>query len=297
MASRREQAGLPGYPELRRVMLRTMREIDLPASRTEICERVADALGMSEEQRAVPCANGSMPEYTDRIGWSLSDLKRAGAVDNATRGSWSLTDEGSHIEFQEVERRLTAARAEYERQRNQRGDSESGIGEEAGGDARDELNWVDELLQRLHALSPAGFERLARELLISAGFDEVEVTQVSRDGGIDGVGTYRPSGLISFRTSFQCKRWKDHPVRSPEVQAFQGAIQGQSDRGIIITTSYFTKDAITQASRPGALPIDLIPGLRLAELLKEHSLGVQTEMVEQVTIDPNYFNKFDKVDQ
>ncbi len=292
MASRREQAGLPLYPELRRVTLGTMRQIALPASRSEVYEHVADALNLSEDQRAVPCANGSMPEYMDRVGWALSFLKQARAVDNVTRGSWSLTDEGRSIEFNEVERRVSAARAEYHRNRGGQGEAAS---DEDPGDSSEETesDWVDELLNRLHAISPTGFERLAKELLLKAGFDEVEVTRASRDGGIDGVGTYRPSGLISFRTSFQCKRWRDAPVRAPEVQAFQGAIQGQSDRGIIITTSYFTKDAEGQASRPGALPVDLISGNRLAELLKEHELGVRTEMVEQVTVDSSYFDQFE----
>ena len=291
MVSRREQAGLPRYPELRRVMLETMRRIQLPASRSEVCDHVADKLKLTEGQRAVPCANGSMPEYMDRVGWTLSFLKQAGAVDNVTRGSWSLTEEGETVAFDEIERRISTARAEYQRRRN-RADTEADD-EESTGSEQSESHWIDELLARLYSISPTGFERLAKELLLKAGFDEVEVTRASRDGGIDGVGTYRPSGLISFRTSFQCKRWKDSPVGAPDVQAFQGAIQGQSDRGIFITTSYFTRDAEIQASRPGALPVDLISGTRLAELLKEHELGVQTEMVERVTVDSSYFDQFE----
>ncbi len=291
MTSRREQAGLPPQRKLRRVTLETMREMPLPASRSDVYEHVADTLGLTEEQCAVPCANGSMPEYVDRIGWSLSFLKQARAIDNVTRGSWNLTEEGKTISLDEVERRLAAVRAEYHRNRRAGGrivDNDDEEHEDHG-----ESDWVDDLLNRLHVISPTGFERLAKELLLKAGFDEVEVTQVSRDRGIDGFGTYRPSGLISFRTSFQCKRWKDTPVRAPEVQAFQGAIQGQSDRGIFITTSYFTKDAALMAARPGAIPIELIPGTRLAELLKEHELGVRTEMVEQVTIDDTYFKQFE----
>jgi len=293
MASRREQAGLPLYPKLRQVTLQTMRKVQLPASRSEVYEHVANALNLTDEQRSIACANGTMPEYMDRVGWALSFLKQANAVDNVTRGSWSLTEEGTSIDFDEVERRVAAVRAEYHRNRSGDGEESGTNGVEAESSEETESNWVDELLDRLHAISPTGFERLAKELLLKAGFDEVEVTRASRDGGIDGVGTYRPSGLISFRTSFQCKRWKDAPVRAPDVQAFQGAIQGQSDRGIFITTSYFTKDAESQASRPGALPVDLIPGSRLAELLKEHALGVRTEMVEQVTIDTSYFDQFE----
>ena len=298
MPSRREQAGMPLYPKLRRDILTMMRRMSLPADRATIIEGAADELGLTADHRKVPCANGSMPEYADRVGWALSDLKAQRLVENVTRGIWDLTEEGRVIGFDDLERRVKDARREYHRRRRialaEPAEPDVEEPEEDGEVPHEGSNWIDQLLKRLHALSPGGFERLARELLLSAGFDEVKVTQLSHDGGIDGVGTYRPSGLISFRTAFQCKRWKNTPVGAPEVQAFQGAIQGQADRGIIITTSYFTSDANRQAGRSGAMPIDLIPGERLAELLKEHKVGVRTEMVEQITIDTDYFDRFDK---
>ena len=299
MPSRRERAGVPTYPDLRRETLLACRELPMPATRSEVIESVTNRLALTEEQRAVPCANGSMSEVADRVGWTISFLKEAGALENVGVGVWSVTDEGFTITFEEIERRLAEKRSAYLRRR--RASSQALPGNDDDSDDDDDLlaigsgaqeeSWQDRLLERLGDLTPTGFEKLTRELLLRAGFDDVEVTQSSRDGGIDGFGTYRPSGLISFRTSFQCKRWKS-PVRSPEVQAFQGAILGQSDRGIIITTSYFTKDAIEQASRPGGLRIDLIDGARLVELMEEHQIGVHTAMIQQVTIDDAYFDRF-----
>ncbi len=288
MASRREQAGVPPYAELRRVMLQTMREMDLPASRSAVIESVADAMDLSPEQRAVSCANGTMPEYADRIGWSLTFLKQAGAIANARRGHWDLTEEGRGIEFSEIEHRVAVARAEHTRSKQQSDDPP--IANE--DDEVPEPDWQARLLGHLRTMSPQAFEHLSAALLRRAGFDDVEVTGRSGDGGIDGIGTYRPSGLISFRTAFQCKRYQGS-VGSAAVREFRGSFAGRSDRGIIVTTGSFTSGAQAEAARDGVGPIDLIDGEALCDLLKQFELGVRvkTRTVEDIDIDAGYFER------
>ncbi|NHX33425.1 restriction endonuclease, partial [Escherichia coli] len=68
-----------------------------------------------------------------------------------------------------------------------------------------------------------------------------------------------------------------------------GATVGRADRGMFITTGNFTKAAIEEANRDGVAPIDLVDGDQLADKLKELSLGVKTELVEKVTVDPGWF--------
>jgi restriction system protein len=80
-------------------------------------------------------------------------------------------------------------------------------------------------------------------------------------------------------------------VSSSSIRDFRGALQGRADKGLFITTGGFTKDAIWEAKRDGAPPIDLIDGEDLAIKLKELSLGVKTEMVENVIIDKSFFDK------
>lgn len=133
----------------------------------------------------------------------------------------------------------------------------------------------------------AGFERLAQRLLREAGFTKVEVRGKSGDGGIDGVGVLRVN-LVSFQIYFQCKRWKGS-VGSKEIRDFRGALQGRADKGLFITTGHFTSQASDEATRDGAIAIDLIDGDRLCELLKENRLGVATEMIERVSIAPDWF--------
>ena len=125
-------------------------------------------------------------------------------------------------------------------------------------------------------------------MLRESGFIEVTVTGRSGDGGIDGHGIIRMGGLISFPVLFQCKRYRSS-VTPNLVRDFRGAMAGRSEKGLLITTGGFTRDARQEATRDGAPPIDLIDGNLLADKLKELGLGVKTEMVEQVTIDTAFF--------
>ena len=92
------------------------------------------------------------------------------------------------------------------------------------------------------------------------------------DGGIDGVGVYRLS-LVSFPVYFQCKRYKG-TVTAGAVRDFRGAMVGRCEKGLLITTGSFTRDAQSEANRDGAPPVELIDGDRLCDLLKEYGLGV-----------------------
>ena len=88
---------------------------------------------------------------------------------------------------------------------------------------------------------------------------------------------------------FQCKRYKES-VSCSVVRDFRGAFQGRADKGLLISTGNFTRDARAEAQRDGALAIDLMDGYELAQKLKELGLGASVEMVENVTIDEEWFN-------
>src|SRR5206468_4143312 len=139
-------------------------------------------------------------------------------------------------------------------------------------------------------LSPAAFERLIQRVLRESGFIQVEVTGRTGDGGIDGKGIARIHGFMSFHEVFQCKRWQG-VVGASEIRDFRGAMVGRADKGLFITTGTFSRDAIKEATRDGAPPIDLVDGDQLADKLKEFSLGMQTEMIENVTVDEAWFKR------
>lgn len=148
--------------------------------------------------------------------------------------------------------------------------------------------WKEQLLNILYQITPAAFERLAQRLLRESGFFQVEVTGKVGDGGIDGKGIVRVSGLLSFHVIFQCKRYKGS-VTPSQIRDFRGAMQGRADKGLFITTGAFTREAIKEATRDGALPIDLIDGELLCDKLKELKLGVSTQLTETVSIKNEWF--------
>ena len=133
---------------------------------------------------------------------------------------------------------------------------------------------------------------LCQRLLRECGFVEVEVTGRSGDGGIDGSGILRLQRLVTVNVLFQSKRYNaSNPVGSAQIRDFRGAMQGRTDKGLLITTGRFTADAVKEATRDGAPTIDLIDGDQLVDLLKDLKLGVETELVERVTVKREWFEQ------
>jgi restriction system protein len=125
-------------------------------------------------------------------------------------------------------------------------------------------------------------------MLRETGFSQVEVTGRTGDGGIDGKGVAKINGILSFRVVFQCKRYRG-AIGSSAIRDFRGAMQGRADKGLFITTGYFTREAVKEATRDGAIAIDIVDGEKLAEKLKELALGVRIELVERIEIDEEWF--------
>ena len=144
------------------------------------------------------------------------------------------------------------------------------------------------MIEELQNISPSSFERLCQRLLRELGFQNVEVTGQTNDGGIDGKGMLRLGGVLSFHVIFQAKRYKGSVIPSI-VRDFRGAMVGRADKGLIITTGTFTREAKKEAQRDGAPPIDLIDGNDLAENLKSLGLGIEIELVERVIIKKDWF--------
>lgn len=235
----------------------------------------------------------AVPSVSARLAWSRTYLKGMGLLDNSTRGVWAVTELGRSVSEEETERLHAEFRRRLreDRRRRSAAPEEQLLDESATAGDDDRDAWKERLLQTLLAMDPAAFERLAQRLLRAAGFVNTNVTGRSGDGGIDGMGTYRVS-LVSFPVFFQCKRYRG-TVGPDKIRDFRGAIAGRGDRGLLITTGTFTRDARLEAARDGATPlIDLIEGERLCELLKHHGLGVTTTLrtIEDVAISQAFFD-------
>lgn len=113
---------------------------------------------------------------------------------------------------------------------------------------------------RLLAFSPQEFEYVIKSVLLRTGFQRVDVTKYSQDGGID-VNAYPNNNLWPLRdllVQIQAKRWL-HTVGRREVAELRGSLEPYA-RGVVVTTSHFSKAAITEARAPGKNPIGLIDG-------------------------------------
>lgn len=274
---------VPTFDRLLNPALRALHRLGGSASNQELESEIVSDLQLPEDVAEVPHGRGSMTEVGYRTAWARNYLKNFGLIQNSERGVWALTAEGRKIE------RVDPRRVVREVQREQREARRAHQGASTGADEEgEEVTWQEELLGVLLNMKPDAFERLCQRLLRESGFIEVEVTQRSGDGGIDGYGTIRLGGLISFNVLFQSKRHKG-TIGPSIVRDFRGAMVGRADKGLLITTGGFTREARREAVRDGAPPIDLIDGELLVEKLKELRLGVKVEMVESVEVNEEWF--------
>lgn len=128
------------------------------------------------------------------------------------------------------------------------------------------------LRKRLLEMKWAEFEELIARLLAEMGFEEIDMTGRSGDGGIDVRGTLVVGDVIRTRMAVQVKKWT-HNIQAPVVQQVRGSL-GTHEKGLIVTTSGFSPGACTEAVRPDAVPVALMNGEQLVVLLVEHGIGV-----------------------
>lgn len=266
------------YDDLFNPLIQAIKALGNSASISEMEEEIAQILNLSEEARN-ELHRESCTKLNYRLGWTRNYLKRYGVIENSSRGIWALTEIGKRIESVDKE--------EVKRYVRQQGEK---FFQDNHDDFMEVCNWQDNLIKIIKEIEPNQFERLCQRLLRELGFVNVEVTGRTNDGGIDGKGIYKIGSVISFHVVFQSKRYQGS-VSSSVIRDFRGAMSGRADKGLILTTGNFTAEAKKEATRDGAIPIDLIDGNEFADRLKELNLGVNTELVEEVTINPDFFKK------
>jgi restriction system protein len=144
-----------------------------------------------------------------------------------------------------------------------------------------------QILNQLKEIDPRIFEEFSKKLLKTFGFKDLAVTQQSKDGGIDGYGKLKV-GITFLNVAFQSKRWNKTVVSKKEIQSFRGDIQGKYEQGIYFTTSTYSRDAKEVSIQKGAVPIILLDGNAIVEIMIEKQFGVDTENI------PVYVNALDK---
>lgn len=308
---------IPDYETLMAPLLRLLGSRGL-MTLGEAVVHLADEFQLTPEERAVLLPSGQYPLFRNRVGWAKTYLKQAGLIVQPKRGQMELTPAArallpelpAHIDGSFLARfpsfldfmSRSGTRAVAQPEENPslpatllqtplepEGPPEEVI-ERAMRTLRDELRI--ELLDTVKAAAPEFFERLVVKLLLRMGYggSREEAGQTvgrSGDGGIDGIINEDRLGLDAIY--LQAKRW-DGVVGRPEIMKFVGALAGQrANKGVFITTSWFTQEAKDYAST-SQYKVVLIDGARLADLMIEHDLGVSVAATYQLKrIDSDFF--------
>jgi restriction system protein len=286
-----ERSDLPAYVELIYPTLKAVAALGGSAQAREITTRVLSDIGATDEQVAITYENRPKSILIDRLNWARSYAKLGGALDAPRRALFVLTTIGKEIlalpEAEAIERVREIDR-QVHRAKPLASQSEDAPPSEEEVEAED-TGWTDVLLERLHRLTPEGFEEFVMYLLRTFG---LELTRVGGTGdqGIDGIGIAPISPVLSSRVAVQAKRYDPTSTLGREVVALfqRDASAAGAERAVLVTLGRFS-EAARLASIATTPTVDLIDGQKLCELVREKEIG--TRIVPQVQ--ENWFDRFD----
>ncbi|MBE9202715.1 restriction endonuclease [Synechocystis salina LEGE 06099] len=277
-------------------LLSALKELGYSGTPSEVKNVIIEKLQISEELLEEKLKSGSS-RIINQIDWARFYLAKAGYLDSSKRGVWALTEKGivDTVTNQKAFTIFKEVRGEFKDKKTVDSKGTNGeIQEEEiyapdDGESLITVDYREKLLQILRNLSPSGFEHLCKQFLREAGFQEVEVTGKTGDGGIDGKGILQINPLLSIPVLFQCKRYAGS-VGAPQIRDFRGAMMGRADKGILITTGSFTKEAEREAIRDGVSPIELVDSNKLIKMFEQLELGLKPKIVYE--IDTEFFDRF-----
>lgn len=271
-------------------VLAALKELGGSGRPAEVKDIIADKLNVSDAEQEDLTKSG-VPRFSNQIDWARFYLARAGFIDSSVRGVWSLTEKGRQVDaldrkravaiFKQVREEMSTEQAETAPATKATSETESGIPESE--------DYRMDLMTVLQSLPAPGFERLCQRLLRESGFERVTVTGRTGDGGIDGIGVLQMTPFVSFKVLFQCKRYIG-TVSASQVRDFRGAMMGRADKGIIMTTGSFSRDAKSEAVRDGVVPIELVDGEKLVDLFESLELGLKPK--KAFDVDYDFFEEF-----
>ncbi|HEX2621992.1 MAG TPA: restriction endonuclease [Phototrophicaceae bacterium] len=277
----------------------------------EAIETLAEHLQLNPEERAEMLPNGKKYKFDDRVQWANTYLKKAGLLESINRGIFQITQRGQIVLKSNppyIDQKFLMQFPEFvkfkfpneidisvQQQLNQAGSEQTP--EELIYSVYQGLQakLADELLEVIMVSSATFFEQLVVDLLLAMGYGGSLGTGQrigqSGDGGIDGYISEDKLGLDIIYV--QAKRWSpDTPVGRPTVQGFVGSLMGVgATKGVLITTSSFSKQANDYAKSIPNLKIILLDGQKLTQLMIEHNVGVSVQQNYVVKkVDRDYFD-------
>lgn len=254
--------------------------------------------GLSDEQQKQETKSGDLL-IDNRIAWGKSYLKKGGYISFPERGLVQITEKGkSHsasLTLGDLENESSLFDFYKKEKQSSSTNSETKVDISSPQDLIDEgFNRIEsdvknELLQKLKNIDPYFFEKVVLRLLKKMGYGEFIETSKSNDGGIDGIINEDKLGLDKIY--IQAKRFNEGKVREKDIRNFIGAMSGDSNKGVFVTTSEFDEKAIEKA-RSAHHKIICINGKKLVTLMHEFNVGIQVKTTYEIKqIDEDFFDE------
>ncbi|HMS34977.1 MAG TPA: restriction endonuclease [Ignavibacteria bacterium] len=236
----------------------------------------------------------------NRIAWGKSYLKKGGYIEFPRRGFVKITEKGlqqKKLGLKDIQEDNSLLEF-YQDENSKTPKSNSLIKELQNSSPQDlidegfnriETEVKNNLLQKLKSIDPYFFEKVILKLLNRMGYGEFIETSKSSDGGIDGIINEDKLGLDKIY--IQAKRFAENKVREKDIRNFIGAMSGDTNKGVFVTTSQFDK-AAEQKAKDAHHKIILIDGNKLVDLMYEFNVGIQIKTSYDIKhLDEDFFDE------
>jgi restriction system protein len=235
----------------------------------------------------------------NRIAWGKSYLKKGGYILFPERGLVQITEKGKKhsatLTVRDLENESSLFDFYKQEKETDSTNNKTNINISSPQDLIDEgFNRIEsdvknEILVKLKNIDPYFFEKVVLRLLKKMGYGEFIETSKSNDGGIDGIINEDKLGLDKIY--IQAKRFNEGKVREKDIRNFIGAMSGDTNKGVFVTTSEFDEKAILKA-RSAHHKIICIDGIRLVTLMHEFNVGIQIRTTYEIKqIDEDFFDE------
>lgn len=302
---------IPHFDDLRKPILTLSSDGEI-WKKSKFTDPLIKHFNLTDEEATKEYESGNGLIFVDRISWALSYFALTGILNRPKRGYYVISSLGkTFLDKTNEEINIFVKQKMAERQAEKLNNTELGQDVEKNNinqnanTPQEQLyasyetirqETYEEILDTILTKTPMAFERLVVELLQKMGYGGAvekagRVTQYSKDGGIDGEIYEDVLGL--GRIYIQAKRYqKSNTIGRPDIQSFAGALLGDNaNKGVFITTSKFSADAIIYAQNLSNARIVLIDGQKLAEYIYKYGLGVQVEQTLSIKkLDTDYWD-------
>lgn len=301
---------VPRYYEMYKPILFALKDGKLHSLK-ELKTAVKNYFNLTNEEIAELLPSKQQTYFENRVGWAKTFLKKAGLIDSPSRAVFVLTQDGKNTVAKNPDVIDDKYLLQYDRfkpfyyslssNKKQQSSVNNSVKEidktpedimnEAYSEIHKRLS--SELMEEILKLSPIAFERFVLDLMYKMGYGAFEgsskTTSKTGDNGIDGIIM---EDKLGFNLIYmQAKKYAKTPVGRPDIQAFFGAIAGKGGKGLFVTTSKFTSEAIDFANQQHIILID---GQKLIDYMIEYNFGVSTKAVYELkSIDTDLFDEYD----